>query len=156
MTAEPPVDRPPPSPRARGRRIAIGIYYGMVVLFSLFPAVQITRQVLLAPAPQGPYPTCHDGLRALFSAVTRAREAAAGSGGDEDTALSLFREKLEPEWRYRDGVAARCLDSAKDAGALDAIERLRYAEEHAVRREAGELAPLRRKVQAIVDRELGP
>ncbi len=44
---------------------------------------------------------------------------------------------------------------ARDATTLDAIERLRYAEEHAVRREAGELAPLRRKVQAIVDGELG-
>jgi len=33
--------------------------------------------------------------------------------------------------------------------ALDAIEQLRYAEEHAVRREAAELAPLRRRVQAI-------
>jgi hypothetical protein len=154
-----PAVRPPPSPRVRGRRIAIGIYWTIVVLFSLVPAVQVTQQVLFDPAPAAPYPTCHDGLRALFSAVTRAREVAAGSEGDENRALSLFRKALEPEWKYRDGVAALCQASGanvRDAGTLDAIERLRYAEEHAVRREAGELAPLRKKVQTIVDHELGP
>ncbi len=150
-----PDQRPPLSPRARGRRIALVVYYALVVAVCLAGAVQITYQVLFEPEPKAPYATCHEGLRALFSAVTRAREAAAGSGGDEDTALSRFRTALQPEWTYRDGVAFRCRASARDAGTLDAIERLRYAEEHAVRREAGELAPLRRSVQAIVDRELG-
>jgi hypothetical protein len=147
--------RPPLSPRARGRRIALIVYYALVVAVSLAGAVQITYQVLFQPEPRPPYATCQDGLHALFSAVTRAREAAAGSDGDEDAALSRFRSALQPEWTYRDGVASLCRASARDAGALDAIERLRYAEEHAVRREAGELAPLRRSVQTIVDREIG-
>jgi hypothetical protein len=127
------------------------VYYTLVVLVCGAVAFQITHQVLFQEGPAAPYATCHEGLRALFSAVARAREAAATSEAGEDEALARFRRALDPEWTYRDGVAAQCRPSAKDAGTLDAIERLRYAEEHAVRREAGELAPLRRKVQAIVE-----
>lgn len=143
--------RSPRSPRARGRRIAILVYYAMVALVGGAAAVQITRQVFFEPAPPAPFATCHEGLRALHTALGRAREAAARSEGGEDAALDRFRSALEPEWTYRDFVASRCRESTGDAATLDAIERLRYAEEHAVRREAGELAPLRRKVQAIVD-----
>jgi hypothetical protein len=155
MVSPAPEKRPPLTARARGRRAALIVYYAVVGAICAAGAVQVTRQVLFEPEPPPPYATCHEGLRALAAAVARAREAAAGSDGDVDTALSRFRAALEPEWTYRDGVASRCRGSAKDAGALDAIERLRYAEEHAVRREAGELAPLRRNVQTIVDRELG-
>jgi hypothetical protein len=86
--------------------------------------------------------------------VVRARDDAAKTDQGEDAALARFRSALEPEWSHRDDIAARCQGTPRDKGALDAIERLRYAEEHAVRREAGELAPLRRRVQAIVDRDL--
>ena len=144
--------------RARGRRIALTLYYAVVALVGGAIAVQVTQQVFFEPAAQPPYATCQQGLQALFSAVARAREAAAGSEGGEDAALARFRSALEPEWTYRDGVASLCRRPAAttggDTGTLDAIERLRYAEEHAVRREAGELAPLRRKVQALVDGEL--
>ena len=126
-------------------------------------AVQVTRQVFFDPCPGGlscpgsatavSFKTCRDGLLALHTAVERARQAAAGTDG-EDAALARFRTALTPEWGFRDDVAAACRGKAEDEGALDAIERLRYAEEHAVRREAGELAPLRRRVEAIVDREL--
>ena len=140
-------------------------YYTMVVLVGGAAAVQITRQVFFegghdggghdgGPSPAEasaiPYATCQQGLRALFDALARAREAGAGSDGGEDAALARFRGALAPEWAHRDEVASRCRASARDEGTLDAIERLRYAEEHAVRREAGELAPLRRKVQSII------
>jgi hypothetical protein len=127
------------------------LYYTVVALVGGAAAVQITRQVMFEPGPPSHYTTCHEGLRALFSAVARARDLAARSEGDEDTALTRFRTGLAPEWGLRDAVAAQCRPSTKDAATLDAIERLRYAEEHAVRREAGELAPLRRKVEAFVD-----
>lgn len=158
----------PPNPpgatgRARGRRIALTLYYAVVALVGGTIAVQVTQQVFFEPAAPPPYATCQQGLQALFSAVARAREAAAGSEGGEDAALARFRSALEPEWTYRDGVASLCRRPAAttggDTGTLDAIERLRYAEEHAVRREAGELAPLRRtverKVQALADGEVG-
>jgi hypothetical protein len=118
-------------------------------------SVQISRQIFFASSPPAPYSTCGEGLLALSAAVDRARRAAGTSGEDsEDAALLRFRGALDPEWTYRDSVAASCKASAQEQGALDAIERLRYAEEHAVRREAGELAPLRRRVQAIVERDL--
>ncbi len=142
------------SPRRTGRRVAVAIYYALVAAVSLAGAAQITWQVLFGPAPAGPYASCHEGLRALFDAVVRARDDAAKTDQGEDAALARFRTALEPAWTFRDDIASRCGASPRDKGALDAIERLRYAEEHAVRREAGELAPLRRRVQAIVDRDL--
>jgi hypothetical protein len=71
----------------------------------------------------------------------------------EDAALADFRRALSPEWDDRDHIEDLCRPSPSSMAALDALERLRYAEEHAVRREAAELAPLRRRVQAIVPRE---
>jgi hypothetical protein len=139
------------------------VFWALTVAVALVSAVQVTRQVLFNPcagglscsgAPAGPsFKVCRDGLLALHGAVERARRAAAGTDG-EDAALDRFRSALTPEWGYRDDVAGACRGKAEDEGALDAIERLRYAEEHAVRREAGELAPLRRRVEAIVNREL--
>ncbi len=122
---------------------------------SLTGAAEITAQVFFAHATSPPYAGCHDGLLALYAAVDQARLAAAHAEG-EDAALDRFRDALSPVWVHRDWVAARCKGSAADEGALDAIERLRYAEEHAARREAGDLAPLRRRVRAIVDGQLGP
>jgi hypothetical protein len=152
--AEPVADKPPRTPAARGRRAAAIAYWAVVAAIAVVVAVEISWQVLGAPGPPAPYPTCHAGLRALQGAVVRARDAAAHSTEGENAALGRFRDALQPEWTYRDGVAGRCRGTPKDEGALDAIERLRYAEEHAVRREAGELAPLRRRVQAIVDGDL--
>jgi hypothetical protein len=152
-----------PSARRRGRRIAIGVFWAFTVAVATASAIQVTQQVLFDPCPGGlscaggPTPVsftnCREGLLALHGAVERARLAAAGTDG-EDAALARFRAGLTPEWGHRDDVAGACRGAAEDEGALDAIERLRYAEEHAVRREAGELAPLRRRVEAIVDREL--
>ncbi|MGK3963287.1 hypothetical protein WMF38_03755 [Sorangium sp. So ce118] len=147
--------RRPGGPRARGRRIALVVYYSVAALIIVACTLQLIRQVFFLPAAPSPYGSCQEGLLALVRAVERAREAAPGTDG-EDAALARFRSKLAPEWTYRDGVAASCRGSAEDERALDAIERLRYAEEHAARREAGDLAPLRRRVRAIVDGQLGP
>ena len=133
----------------------MGVYYGLAALIIVASTLQIIRQVFFLPVKPSPYASCHEGLLALAKAVDRAREAAPGTDG-EDAAVARFRGGLEPEWGFRDGIAAACHGSTKDVRALDAIERLRYAEEHAARREAGDLAPLRRRVRAIVDGELGP
>ncbi|UQA56547.1 hypothetical protein [Polyangium aurulentum] len=145
----------PVSARKRGRKVAGAIYYGLIGAVCVAATVQVSLQVFSQPAIPSPYASCHDGLRALVAAVERARGAAPGADG-EDRALERFRGALEPAWRHFDGVAAACKGSEKDEGALDAIERLRYAEEHAVRREAGDLAPLRQRVQAIIDTDLAP
>jgi hypothetical protein len=133
----------------------VGAYYGLAAVIIVMCTVQVVRQVFFLPVRPSPYPGCREGLLALARAVERARDAAPGTDG-EDAAVARFRSGLDPEWGYRDGIAAACRGSARDERALDAIERLRYAEEHAARREAGDLAPLRRRVRAIVDGELGP
>ncbi len=145
---------PPVDPRNKGRRAAAGVYYGVVAVVCVVSTVQVSLQATRVSPVASPYAGCHEGLAALNSAVERARSAAPGTDGEE-SAIARFRAALDPEWGFRDGIAATCRGSAPDERALDAIERLRYAEEHAVRREAGELAPLRRKVQAIVDDDLG-
>jgi len=144
----------PVSPRRRGRTIAGIVYYGIIGATCIASTVQVSMQVFHQPG-SSPYANCADGLRALVAAVERARGAAPGTDG-EDAAIERFRAALEPEWGSFDGVSVSCKGSAKDEGALDAIERLRYAEEHAVRREAGDLAPLRRRVQGIMDTDLMP
>lgn len=141
------------SGRKRSRALAVIVYYASIVTLCIAATTQITLQVFYQPRVPAPYASCHQGLSALVSAVERARKVAPGNDG-EDPAIERFRTALNPEWGYIDSISDACRGSIKDEGALDAIERLRYAEEHAVRREAGDLAPLRRKVQAIVDSEL--
>lgn len=147
--------RPTGGERA-GRRVAIVVFYAIVAAFCVASTVQITRQVFFLDETATSYATCEEGLRALAAGVARARDAASQKEGGEEGeqgALGTFRGALRPEWDHRDEIARRCQTDAQK-GALDAIERLRYAEEHAVRREAGDLAPLRRKVQALLETEL--
>ncbi len=142
---------PAPSPRQRiGRRGALVAYWALVVSISIAAAASVTLQVFAAP-PGPRFASCEEGLAALAAGVDRARAAAAASDGDEDAAIALFRRALDPDWSGVDGVATSCRGKPENERALDALERLRYAEEHAVRRESGELAPLRRRVQAVVD-----
>ncbi|HVY44463.1 MAG TPA: hypothetical protein VHB21_01240 [Minicystis sp.] len=150
----PPAAAPPP--RRPARRAAQLVYWAVTAWICAAGAISVTLQVFAASDAPPPGATCAAGLRALVAAVARARRAAATNEGTEDEALARFRAALEPEWAARDAVAKLCREKADDERALDAIERLRYAEEHAVRREAGELAPLRRRVQSLVDEKLAP
>lgn len=135
--------------KARGRRAAFTVFYLLAVGVSVAGAGQIFVQAFQRrEAPQLGVTSCSDGLSKLTAAVERARKAASVTDG-EDAALAHFREALTPEWDDRDHIEDLCRSSAQSMAALDAIEQLRYAEEHAVRREAAELAPLRRRVQAI-------
>jgi hypothetical protein len=130
------------------------VFYGLVAALALTALVEISGQVFARSNGPVPYATCREGLLALAAAVDRARGAAGGDDG-EAAAIGRFRAALEPEWSARDGVATLCGRDDADRGALDAILRLRYAEEHAARKEAGDLAPLRRRVRAIVERGAG-
>ena len=146
-----PVERTPA--QARGRRIAFGLYYIAAVFVAGVGSVQVFMQAFQRrEAPELSITTCADGLARLKSAVDRARRVASGTDG-EDAALADFRKALAPEWDDRDHIEDLCRPQASSMAALDAIEQLRYAEEHAVRREAAELAPLRRRVQGIVPAE---
>ena len=134
----------------------------LVLFVGGVPAAQVVREAFFPRQPDGPFPfaSCRDGLRALYVAIERGREAArqANESGEassgEETALARYREAVEPTWRYRDQVVGLCRSAREHEGALDAIERLRYAEEHGVRSQAEELSSLRRRARQIVQQSL--
>ena len=124
--------------------------------------MQVVRHALFPHQPTEPLPysTCRDGLQALYAAIERGREAArvATESGEnssgEETALERYREAVEPTWRYHDQIVDLCHGTPEQQGALDAIERLRYAEEHGVRSQAEELSSLRRRARQIMQQSL--
>lgn len=141
--------------RRRGRRAAVAIYYIVIATFIAIAAGQIAWQVFSPALSAHGEGSCKAGLRELAAAIDRARDAASSTPeGGEDAALARFRSALEPDWSHRDAVAVSCRGSRQLEAALDAIERLRYAEEHAVRLEASELAPLRLEVRELIAHRL--
>jgi hypothetical protein len=158
----PPPSQPPPrpaeDPRVRfARRTTIGLFYGGVVLFCAAMSTQISIQVL--STNDGAYPgTCRDGLRALAEALDSARNASEGVDDQPEVAIAKFRGALSPAWDARDAVTKTCAQEhdATLTADLDLIERLRAAEESAVRRDARDLSSLRRKTREAVARDLSP
>ncbi len=143
----------------RGRRVGQFLYYAMVGAIAVASTAQITRQVFFPPPAEVPPPFqgCRAGLVALFQAIEQGRAAAErGDDRDEEAALVRYREAVGPIWRHRDAVAALCQVDPNAIGALDAIERLRYSEEHSVRHQAVELTALRRQVKELVGMGLEP
>ena len=144
-------DDVPPATLRRGRRLATVAFLAVVAVFTLTQAGQITRQVLFPQAVRGEL-GCEQSQLQLYRALERARTAGEADL-DQDTALARFRAALDPEWAALEGARANC-SSAEQRRSLDALERLRYAEEHAVRREAASLAALRRQVAADVAKHM--
>jgi hypothetical protein len=141
--------------RRRGRRVAIAVYYLVIGTFIAVAAGEIGWQVFAPALSARATGSCKAGLRELAAAIDRARDAASSTPeGGEDAALARYRSALQPEWSRRDAIAASCRSSRQLTDALDAIERLRYAEEHAVRLEASELAPLRLEVRELMANRL--
>jgi len=125
-------------------------YYTVVGVFIVLAAGNVTWQVWAPVFRTYPPMDCRAGLRDLTLAIDRARQAAGSfSESGEDIALGQFRQQLSPEWDQHDAVAQACQSDRDLAVALDVIERLRYAEERAVRRDVSELAPLRRRMGQI-------
>ncbi len=133
--------------RLRGRRIGIAIFSAIFTGATLIWTVQILTAVW-GSAPASPA-GCAAGTASMQRAVERARLAYATLAGDEDerTALSRYRNALEPEWAERKAVEAACQGDATGKKRLKDVIALRYAEEHAVRYESLDLAPLRRRLK---------
>ncbi|HLV68971.1 MAG TPA: hypothetical protein VKY73_24305 [Polyangiaceae bacterium] len=141
------------APVARlGRRLGIVAFAVLVASVTATWSLQILDQVFWTEGPPSDV-SCRDGLLELERAITRARTAAAFEARGERAALARFRGALEPEWERRDAVARACREDALGRAALSEIDALRYAEEHAVRYEAGAVAAQRRRAEAIL-REL--
>lgn len=142
--------------RARGKRVAFVLYFVVAGAIAAAGTLQVFIQAFRRhEAPEIHVTSCADGLARLSAALERARQAGSSTDG-EDAALADFRRSLRPDWDDRDHIEDLCRPFPASMAALDAIEQLRYAEEHAVRREASELAPLRRRVQAIAPRNPAP
>ncbi len=139
--------------RLYGRRIAQAVYYALAAALAMAFTVQITNQVFFAPetidTPH--FQNCEEGLDALYQAIERGRaEAQRGSEGEpnEEAALARYRAQVQPAWRHRVEVAQLCRGD-ESGSLLDALERLRYSEEHGVRRQAAELTELRQRVRRM-------
>jgi hypothetical protein len=138
--------------RRRGRRVGVVVFGLIVSGITANFSLQIIREVWFAePAPAAI--GCHDGMRSLVESVRRARQAAAAETGGERPALARFRAELESTWRLRGAIGHACGSDPAALRALAEIDRLRFAEEHAVRYEAVDLAQRRRRVHAL-DSEL--
>lgn len=142
-------EKPKLSPARRtGRRIGIVVFALLISSAVAAWTIQILLAVF-APPVQAVAKECRSGTQDLLVAVRRASLAAASETGDERAALAKFRAALEPEWSTRASLTELCRSDAKAKLALNEIDALRYAEEHAVRYEAVGLAPQRRRVQAL-------
>ena len=146
-------------PRFVARRVAQALYYGLVVFVAAAAVWQITGQVFFPTAPVEPPPFADGdgGLRAFYASIegAKATSRAVPADGDDDpeAALRRYRAALEPLWRHRPAVAEMCRGTSHE-GLLDAIEQLRYSEEHSVRHQAHELTALRRRVSQLVAEQL--
>jgi hypothetical protein len=142
-----------PLPRINrlGRRAGVIAFAIPVAGTTLLWSLQILG-VVFGSAEAGPV-GCREGLLGLDHAIRRAREAAAREPNGERAALERFRAALSPEWDGRPGLEAACRGDLRRASVLREIDALRYAEEHAVRYEAGAVADQRRRTGDLV-REL--
>lgn len=135
--------------RLIGRRVGQAVYYVTVVAIAVAVTWQITQQVFfpVAPDAQTRVTSCEQGLRALLDGLEEAKLAAYRQDGDfdEEAALDRFRLAISPSWAQRDVIGDIC-QSPKQKRLLDAMDRLRYSEEHGVRKQAAELTALRRRV----------
>jgi hypothetical protein len=145
----------PSRSRARrlGRRLGILALAAFVAIPTAIWTIQIMKAVW-AP-PSGPAPeSCATGLRGLLHALERARSAAHEAGAGEQRSLAAFRAALLPEWGSRPALQGVCRSEPKRLGILKEIDALRYAEEHAIRYEAGALAGQRWRAREL-ERDLG-
>jgi len=137
--------------RRRGRTIGAAAIVTIVTSFTAVCSVEIILQAWTPTAAAATTP-CRPGVTALIDAVRRARNAAAEVSGGEGQALSVYRRALEPEWSTVSAIGRECLGDAEAERALDAVDRLRYAEERAIRYEALDLEKRRREVDDLQKR----
>ena len=133
----------------RGRRIAIVVFGLIVSGITAIWTFQIIRQVWFTDRAPSATVDCREGLRSLVDSVRRARQAAAAETGGEQLALARFRAALDDSWRLRGAVGRACESDPAAQKALAELDRLRFAEEHAVRYESVDLAKRRRRVHAL-------
>jgi hypothetical protein len=136
--------------RGRIRSAVYGVYFTFAAAFIILSTTSIMQGVF-GSALEGhglPIPTeCAKGIRDALANLEAAR-VRFGSREGEDRAVSVFQEDAFRGWT---GLEATCGASERGLEAFAALIRLRRASERAVRRQAVELAPLRRDVEEYLE-----
>jgi hypothetical protein len=132
-----------------GRTLGICVYAFLVAGFTIVCSVQICLQVWAPHVEPAPF-DCSAGTVALIDAIDTARTAAAAEP-DEQAALAKFRGALASTWKYRPALTRACAPNREALRHLRAVDRLRYAEEHAVRYAAVDLAQRRDEVKRLMN-----
>ena len=132
----------------RGRNVGALIFGLLVAIPTALWASQVIVQAFEEPDPAGL--DCKTGLNALIAALDTAQQSASPHS-DEAEALAAFRSSLGAAWENPRIVRAACAHDATLQGFYGRIERLRYAEEHAVRYATRGLAGDRNAVRALRD-----
>jgi hypothetical protein len=136
--------------RRRGRGAGWLVFSLIITAFTVICSVQVLAQVW-SPNVVPTDEACHTALGGLLNAIERARAEAARETRGERAAVQRFRRALDPEWAHRAALDGKCRDDELHH-ALELIDWLRYAEEHAVRYEALDVAHLRREAALLMGR----
>ena len=138
------------SNRARqlGRTTGIAVFSLIVATFTVVCSVQICLQVWMPEITPGTI-DCSAGTLRLVEAIEAARIASADQA-EEQAALARFRGALTPAWTHRAAIDRACAGDVEAIQRLRAVDRLRYAEEHAVRYGAVDLAKRRQEVKRLI------
>lgn len=130
-----------------GRSVAI-VSFGLIVgAITAVWSVQIISQGFwpeLVPTNL----SCRAGVVRLIRTLERARQSAAAQEG-EQSAVTSFRTEMDPEWRSFRQLRQVCSNDSSARKVLVKLERLRFAEEHAVRYAARDVAFLRREIDRV-------
>lgn len=134
-----------------GRRVSLGLYLGLVTVFTLICSVEVILQAWAHPPLPEPV-DCRARAQSLIKGLENAK-ARARSGDNEQTSMELFRGGLGPDWELKNSLQQACAKDPLAARLIRELDQLRYAEEHAVRYEARELTRRRQRV-SLFEREL--
>lgn len=134
-----------------GRRIGTALFALLIGTFTIVCSAQVLIQGFSerSSASAGADIECREGLRALVAALSDARSRAKSADPEERSRLMQFRDAVRGTWKNRYEIERRCKADPWALKALEQIDELRWAEEHAVRYESANLAPSRQQVSEI-------
>jgi hypothetical protein len=124
------------------------VFSVLVAGFTAVCSIQICLQVW-NPTINPVHVGCSAGTLNLVEAIEAARAASADQA-EEQAALAQFRGALSPAWAFRPALTRECAADREAIRRLRAVDRLRYAEEHAVRYGAVDLAKRRQEVNRFI------
>ena len=147
-------DASPARIRQLGRTLGIAVFALLVAAFTAVCSVQICLQVwnptvTALVSSQGQPVGCSAGTLQLVDAIDAARAASADQA-EEQAALAKFRGAISAAWNFRPALTRACASDKEAIRRLHAVDRLRYAEEHAVRYGAVDLAKRRQEVKRFI------